>query len=161
MAKPISMSYTFGTQPGPVPLSYLDINYATITAAINDTLTYNNYVIDTGGANSYAVAFGGSITTSYTAGLLFVFKAANANTGASTINVNSLGAKNILNQDGSALSAGQIIANSLVMLCYDGTSFLLMNDPSGEGTIAGNVTITGNLTVNGTTTLALVGGGAF
>lgn len=160
MAKPISVSYTFATQPGPIPLSYLDSNYSTIVTAINDTLTYSNYLVDTGAANSYAVAFSGSLTTSYTAGLLIIFKAANANTGASTLNVNSLGAKNIVNQDGSALQSGQILANSLVMVCYDGTSFFLINDPSGEGTISGNVTITGNLTVNGTSTLFL-GGGVF
>lgn len=127
MAKPISLSYTFATQSGPIPLSYLDSNYSTISSAINDTLTYSNYLVDTGAANAYAVTFAGSLSTSYTAGLLIAFKAANANTGASTLNVNSLGVKNIVRPDGSALASGEIPANSIALVCYDGTSFQLLS----------------------------------
>jgi hypothetical protein len=53
-------------------------------------------------------------------------KVANANTGASTLNVNSLGAKNILNPDASSLSSGQLASGSLVMVVYDGTQFILL-----------------------------------
>lgn len=136
MAKPISLSYTFATQSGPIPLSYLDSNYSTITTAINDTLTYSNYLVDTGAANAYAVTFAGSLTTSYTAGLLIAFKAANANTGASTLNVNSLGVKNIVRPDGTALGSGEIPANGIALVCYDGTNFQLLsvkgNTPSAD-----------------------------
>jgi hypothetical protein len=53
-------------------------------------------------------------------------KVANANTGASTLNVNSLGTKNILNPDASSLSSGQLASGSLVMVVYDGTQFILL-----------------------------------
>jgi hypothetical protein len=53
-------------------------------------------------------------------------KVANANTSASTLNVNSLGTKNILNPDASSLSSGQLASGSLVMVVYDGTQFILL-----------------------------------
>lgn len=158
MAKPISLSYTFGTQPGPVPLSYLDSNFSTLTTSINDTLTYSNYLVDTGTANSYAVAFSGSLTTSYTAGLLIEFKVANTNTGASTLNVNSLGNKSIVNLDGSALPAGRLVAGAIALVQYDGTNFQLLNSSGsvtsvgGTGSVNG-ITLTGTVTSSGNLTL--------
>lgn len=130
MAKPVSLSYTFGTQASPIPLSYLDTNYTQLTGALNDSVTYSNFLVDIGTANTYVVNFPGSVTTSYTAGLLIQVAIANTNTGASTINVNSLGTKNIVNTNGSALVAGQLPANGIALLQYDGASFQLLNDPS-------------------------------
>lgn len=130
MPKPVSLSYTFGTQTSPIRLSYLDTNFTSLLTAMNDTLTYSNYLLDVGTANAYVVAFAGSLTTSYTAGLLIQFRIANANTGASTLNVNSLGAKSIVNTNGSALVAGQLPANGIAIVQYDGTNFQLLNDPS-------------------------------
>lgn len=47
----------------------------------------------------------------------------NTNTGASTINVNAMGGKAIVNPDGSAVSAGQLRAGAVVCLVYNGTAF--------------------------------------
>ena len=65
--------------------------------------------------------------TSYASGMTIAFySSAAANTGAATVNVNSLGAKAIVRRDGStALTAGQIAANTLYVMSYDGTSFRL------------------------------------
>jgi len=60
-----------------------------------------NYAVDTGAANAYVVTLG--TTPTLADGLEVVFKAANASTGASTLNVNALGAKAILHSDGTAL----------------------------------------------------------
>jgi hypothetical protein len=64
----------------------------------------------------------------YASGLRFAFYAgAASNTGAATLNVNSLGVKNITRRDGStALSAADITANAVYEVVYDGTSFRLM-----------------------------------
>jgi hypothetical protein len=50
----------------------------------------------------------------------------NTNTIASTLNVNGLGVKNILLL-GSALTAGAMVAGTIVLLQYDGTQFQLLN----------------------------------
>jgi plasmid maintenance system antidote protein VapI len=54
----------------------------------------------------------------------------NANTTAATINVNSLGAKDIKKADGSALSSGDIPAGSIQLLVYNGTYFQIVGGSS-------------------------------
>jgi len=61
----------------------------------------------------------------YFTGMQVEFFATASNTGASTIDVEGLGAKSIVQDDGSALTAGFIQANSVVRLYYDGTNFIL------------------------------------
>src|SRR5258706_3295412 len=79
---------------------------------------------DTGAANAYAVA-----VTSIAAGGSFLFKAVNANTGASTLNTTATGQLSLVNYDGSKLAAGTIHANAVVHVTYDGTRFLLSKRP--------------------------------
>jgi hypothetical protein len=149
MAKPITIPNTFANATTAIPLSQLDNNYSTITSSINDANTYSNYAADSGAANAYAITLSG-VSTTYTAGLRIQFKAANANSGASTLNVNGQGVKNIILTDGSALPANAIVANALVDVMYDGTSFQLLSDSNGGQETLTNVSITGNLTVTGT-----------
>lgn len=138
MAKPVSLSNTFGTQPGPtIPLSYLDTNFSQLSGAINDTLSYSNYLVDSGAANAYVVTFSGTLSVAYTAGLMIQFKVGNNNTGSSTLNVNSLGAKTIKNTDGTNLVSGQLPAGSIALVQYDGVNFQLLNDPS-SGAVLGS-----------------------
>lgn len=98
------------------------------------------YAVDSGAADVYVLTltFGfGSVNfpQAYVAGQQFVFKATNANTGASTINVNAIGAKAIKRKDGSALQAGDILANDYYEIFYDGTNFLLFNGGYEPGII--------------------------
>lgn len=58
----------------------------------------------------------------YTTNLSVKFKVATTNTGATTINIDSIGNKAIT-QNGVALSGGELTANSYVELVYNGTSF--------------------------------------
>lgn len=64
---------------------------------------------------------------SYIAGQAFKFKAANTNTGASTININAIGAIAIKRPDGSALIANDIIADRIYAVIYNGANFILSN----------------------------------
>jgi len=64
----------------------------------------------------------------YVAGQEFTFKAGGTNTGATTLNINAKGAKNVLTQQGLALTANSIVANKFYKVRYDGTSFILLND---------------------------------
>lgn len=154
MTKPVTIPNTFATATTAIPLSQLDGDFTAVATAINDANTYSNYAADTGSANAYVVTFSG-VSTAYSAGLRIQFKAGNANTGASTINVNAQGAKNITYQDASALASGAIAVNSIVDVMYDGTQFLLMNDPAGAtgGDVTGPASATDNAVVrfDGTT----------
>jgi len=63
--------------------------------------------------------------TAYSAGYCIVLYADTANTGTATVNISAVGAKSILRYGGSALSNSDIVANTPVMICYDGTQFTL------------------------------------
>jgi len=63
--------------------------------------------------------------TAYAAGQMFWFVAASANTGATTININSLGAKSITKNGTAALVANDIKSGQTVVIVYDGTQFQL------------------------------------
>jgi hypothetical protein len=68
--------------------------------------------------------------TAYVAGQVFRFIPAGANTGAVTININSVGAKAITKNGTSPLVAGDIPANTIVTVVYDGTQFQLSGSAS-------------------------------
>jgi hypothetical protein len=148
MTKPVTIPNTFATATTAIPLSNLDADFSTVATAMNDANTYSNYAPDTGSANAYVVTLTG-VSTAYSAGLRIQFKAGNANTTASTLNVNAQGAKNITYQDASAIASGTIAANSIVDVMYDGTQFLLMNDPAGGtgGDVVGPASATDNAIV--------------
>lgn len=70
--------------------------------------------------------------TAYATFQRFLFKASAANTGAATLNVNSLGAKSLKRLvDGNlrALMAGDIASGRIYEAIYDGTQFVLTGGP--------------------------------
>lgn len=62
----------------------------------------------------------------YAAGQRFSFIPAASNTGAATLNINSIGAKSILRNGSMALVGGELPINSVVLVEYDGTQFQLL-----------------------------------
>jgi hypothetical protein len=86
----------------------------------------SQYAADTGSADTYAIALTPKLLA-YTTGMPITFKAANANTGASTLNVDSLGATEIKKNHDQALAAGDIEAGQLVTVIYDGTNFQMQS----------------------------------
>lgn len=79
------------------------------------------------GTNTITATMAPAITA-YVAGQTFRIKmAAGANTGATTLNLNSVGAKNITKRGTTALVAGDIPASSMFEVAYDGTQFQLIN----------------------------------
>lgn len=82
---------------------------------------YNDYAADAGGTDAYAITLTPPITA-YTTGQVFQFKANTANTGACTLNVDGLGAIAIKKGVSSDLDTGDILANQIVQVQYDGTS---------------------------------------
>jgi hypothetical protein len=69
--------------------------------------------------------------TAYVSGQEFFFKAGGTNTGATTINVNAVGAVAVIDHDGNALVGGELEAGKFYSILYDGTSFRL---PKGSDT---------------------------
>ena len=67
-------------------------------------------------------AFGMS---AYATGQVFTFIAAGTNTGAVTLNINSIGAKAITKNGTTALAAGDIASGQAITVVYDGTQFQL------------------------------------
>ena len=94
-----------------------------------------DYYTDSGAADAYVLSTVGSklAPPAYFVGMIVRFRTSNANTGASTINVSSLGVKNIKKADGTNDPiAGDITTTSDTMLIYNGTSFVLFNLGSVE-----------------------------
>jgi len=86
----------------------------------------SDYMASTGTANAYVITPVPAITA-YTAGQIFSFRATNANTTTSTLNVSALGVKTINKVGGgTALVANDILAGQIVMVEYDGTNFQML-----------------------------------
>ena len=68
----------------------------------------------------------------YVAGQSFRFVAAGGNTGATTLNINGLGAKAITKSGTVALSGGEIISGAAISVIYDGTQFQMIAVPHGQ-----------------------------
>lgn len=83
--------------------------------------------VDTGAANAYILNFTANFTA-YADGIIIYWIPSNTNTSsASTVNVNGLGPVAILNQNGGTLAPGQIRANQVVQMMYQGTGFRLLS----------------------------------
>jgi hypothetical protein len=93
------------------------------------------------GTDTYAVTGG---ITAYAAGFGILALFTNANTGAATLNVNTLGAKAIKKNGTVALAAGDISAGQILLLIYDGTNFQVVGGGGGGNRFIGNHDASGN-----------------
>lgn len=101
----------------------------------------NTVATDSGIVNAYVVAPPTPVTA-LAFGATAFFTTANANSGATTINVSGLGVKALDKKGTTALVTGDILANALYMVQYDGTEWQLINPSTsagGSGTV-GNCT---------------------
>lgn len=113
---------------------------ATIKNVVNGT---GVYVATVGGTASAITLTPSPAITAYAAGQRFAFIAGAASTGATTVNVSSLGAKNITKQGAQAIIAGDIAINNMTVIQYDGTQFILQNPvPSVPKVCEGRLTLT-------------------
>lgn len=111
-----------------------------------------NYYADTGAANAYAITTSPTIAV-LPAGAVFNVKAANANTGSSTLNVDSLGAIAIRSYcNARTLVSGDIVANAIFSVQYDGTQFELLGG-SCNPPISDPTTTSGDQLVRGASAL--------
>ncbi len=129
------------------------------------------YAADTGTADTCLISLAVS-PASYADGLEITFKPAVTNTGATTINVNSLGVKSIRNIDSTALVAGALVAGAPAKIVYSTTSgfFHLLSSAAFQAASGSYATLNGietlanktltSPTINGATLTGTITGGA-
>jgi len=90
------------------------------------------FFTDSGTANAYVLTpvspFKSPVSVGtgegYFNGMTIIFRAGNANSGASTVNVNSAGVKNLKKTDGTDVTTGDILTTVDVVFRYNGTNFI-------------------------------------
>lgn len=89
--------------------------------------SHGDFYADSGIADAYVLTATGSkqSPTAYVSGFKARFIVGNTNTGASTVNIATLGVKAIKRRDGTDLTAGDLTVNDLALIEYDGTNFVL------------------------------------
>ncbi|WMJ78514.1 MULTISPECIES: phage tail protein [unclassified Sedimentibacter] len=132
-------------------------NKSNLVAAVNEVREQNDnltaYAVASG-TNTYTATIVG--ITALTEGFSIKIKFTKANTGASTLNINSIGAKSILKGNGNALSSGNIKAGQICNLVYNGLNFQLLGEGGEYGTatvsevLSGKTIGTDDGLVNGT-----------
>jgi uncharacterized protein (DUF1919 family) len=85
------------------------------------------YAPDTGTANAYVITLNPAPTSPPPNGFIVRFKATNANTGPSTLNVNGQGAVSITRRDGGPLVAGDIKVGQVVEVVRNGSVWQLIS----------------------------------
>jgi hypothetical protein len=122
-----------------VNIDDFNTNADTIDAELKKRVTTSDYirspgyVVDTGTANAYVVTLNPA-PTAYADGMAVTVKIKTTNTGASTLNINGLGAKTILDSHGNALAAGKLKAGLPYTFRYNGTNFILQGEGGEYGT---------------------------
>lgn len=97
-----------------------------------------SFLDDTGTANAIVCSFVTQGQTAaplsgYVKGLTVRIKVKVANTGATTINIDSQGNVPVIRGDGGALTASELPANSIIEVTYDGASFQLISQTQRSG----------------------------
>lgn len=123
-------------------------------------------IASTGSANAYVINYSPN-PSAYVIGQRYSFIANFSNTGAATLNVDSLGAKAITKYGTSPLTTGDISNGAVVDTVYDGTQFQMLSQLSsvGAGTVSSvdtNNGLTGGpITGSGTIGLASIANNSF
>jgi|HubBroStandDraft_4_1064222.scaffolds.fasta_scaffold00106_26 hypothetical protein len=119
MAQPVFYTYSGAFIPGTLARAEAEATEFTSVQVGFDKLAIQG--IDSGTANAYVVTTSGGQDGAYSDGMVVEFKAANSNTGGSTIAVDSGTAVGLTQPNGQSLVAGAIIANNWYTCRYNST----------------------------------------
>lgn len=125
----------------------------TDAANLNAVMDEKGIYVGTVGGTANAITLTPSPAIAvYTAGARFTFIASASNSAAVTVNVSSVGVKNITKRGTTALVDGDILINQIVSIIYDGTRFQMVapgDSPVADGTetISGAWTFSADLTL--------------
>ncbi|MCB9188248.1 MAG: hypothetical protein H6599_03090 [Flavobacteriales bacterium] len=110
----------------------LKITSAFILFIFSGTIFSQVEYTTSGSGGAYDLAYPANIST-LTNGLSFTFKADHANTGAASLNVNTLGPITIKKGVNIDLDPNDIIAGQVVTVVYDGTNFQMITASGNVG----------------------------
>lgn len=101
-----------------------------VGSSIQDARSFNpnvnpKFAVDSGSTDAYAITLDPA-PSNYYQGMEVYFIANTVNTGACTINVNGLGAKNLVRPTAVTPSNSDIAALGMVHAVYDGTNFQML-----------------------------------
>lgn len=142
-----------------------------IIAQLNDMTNDRIYYCGTTtGTNAYTIT--NDKIKAYTEGLTVRVKIGTASTGASTLNINGLGAKTILDSLGNAITSGGLKAGIPYNLCYNGSNFIVLGKGGGGNATSDKILsgykatvdsgqVTGNMPNQGAKTATLNCGGSY
>ena len=104
-------------------------SWQTVGGATVDANTLKNawYIADGGSANAITGTTTTAFPGAYAAGQVVIVKSNATNSGATTININSLGVKNVTKNGATALAAGNKVSGQDYVLAYDGAQFEMLN----------------------------------
>lgn len=164
MSKPaINPTASYAALSGNQSAGLLDASYLQLYNSINDLATYSNYFVDSGAANAYVVTgLPAGLNFVYADGVILQIKAANPNSGASTLNAFGSGVKAIVSPSGAALTGGEIVAGQIFVVQAVGGGWQVTT--SAPATITQHTFVkrsyitsgAGNLTTQAGTTLARI-----
>lgn len=121
--------------------TYVPIGTYDNIPAVDDITTTTN-LITVAGTNTLT-GLATPTLGGYAAGQVFSFVAQNSNTGPVTIDIDTLGAKNVTRDGSAALVEGDILASKMHLIEYDGTQFQLLNTFSFDHINSPLVTVVG------------------
>lgn len=129
-----SAGFTLDVEAGP------DTDTSMVVKSIVLYSIASQYFAESGAADAYVLTRAGTLQalSSYADGVVVIFKPSNSNTGASTINVDSLGVKDLVASDGTALAGGEVLANKYVIARYNSSTDdfeIVFSDISGSGSL--------------------------
>ena len=129
-----------------------------LQGAVTREWNWRNVTLTSGGSADVHTLTYSVAPAAYYNGQIFGFIAGFTNTGATTLNVNSLGATNVkkmVSGTQTALAAGDVIAGNFYLVAYNssGSAFILLTHAGAPPVTAGaNIAFTGNNTHAGTET---------
>jgi len=113
-----------------------------------DWNTFNNKGLKSGtasGTDTYTVSISG--VTAYTDGDAYLVRFTNGNTGSSTLNINSLGAKTLYRNNDGALIGGDIVAGGEMLCVYNASGNYFQTIGTAPNTLLSYVTNAESVTI--------------
>ena len=114
----VSAGFTLDPEAGP------DTDTAMFSKSVCNYSVGAMYFSESGAADAYVLTRSGNIEalSSYFDGAMVCFNPGNDNTGASTINVDGLGVKDLVAADGTALTGGEVVADVYCIARYNSST---------------------------------------